>query len=542
MNAQTPGTAATEHLDAVVVGAGFSGLYMLHRLKRAGYAVRLFEAGSSVGGTWYHNRYPGARCDIESMDYSYSFDNDLQQEWSWSERYASQPELLRYLNHIADRYRLRPHIQLNTSVTGAQFDDVTATWTVTTDTGAAVSARWCVMATGCLCVAQVPALPGLDSFAGQWFHSGDWPRDGADFTGKRVGVIGTGSSGTQIIPLVAEQAKHLHVFQRTANFCVPAQNRALGSEEEAAWKAEYPERRARALASKRGNSQPQNDTCYDDLTPDERTAELEARWRAGGLFMMGAFKDLLTNPEANEAAAEFVRAKIRRIVDDPRVAEMLTPRGFHLGTKRLCSVTNYYQTFNRRNVTLVDVKSAPIEEITPTGLRTAAGNYELDVLVFATGFDAMTGSLSRMDIRGQGGKTLAEKWAGGPRTYLGLFTSGFPNLFLLNGAGSPSVFSNMVTSAEQHVEWVVHLLEYATKHGIGRVEATTEAENSWSAEVRATAAATLYQRSPNSWYFGANTPGKPRVFMPYVGGFANYLARTREIATHDYRGLALSAR
>jgi cyclohexanone monooxygenase len=525
-----------------VVGAGFSGLYMLHRLLRAGRSVQLFEQGSGVGGTWYHNRYPGARCDIESMDYSYSYDDDLQQEWSWSERYASQPELLRYLNHVADRYELRRHIRLDTSVVSAHFDDASATWTVTTSDGHAVTARWCLMATGCLTVAQVPDLPGLDSFDGQWLHTGDWPREGVDFTGERVGVIGTGSSGTQLIPIVAEQAAHLHVFQRTANFCMPAQNRPLGTEEEERWKAEYPQRRARARVSGFGHSQPQNDNRYRDLTPEERLAELEARWEAGGLYMMRAFKDVLTDPEANEATAEFVRGKIREVVEDPEVAELLTPRGFHFGTKRLCSGTHYYETFNRDNVTLVDVRPAPIEEITPTGLRTAEASYELDVIVFATGFDAMTGSLSRIDIRGEGGKSLAEKWAEGPRTYLGLSVSGFPNLFLLTGPGSPSVFSNMVNSAEQHVEWVAQFLEDARRHDVRRAEATAEDEDVWVEHVRQAAEATLYARSPNSWFFGANTPGKPRVFMPYVGGVGSYRKRADQIAEQGYPGFVLSSR
>jgi cation diffusion facilitator CzcD-associated flavoprotein CzcO len=542
MNAQTPERTATGQLDAVVVGAGFSGLYMLHRLLRAGYSVRLFEAGSGVGGTWFHNRYPGARCDIESMDYSYSFDDDLQQGWSWSERYASQPELLCYLNHVADRYELRPHIELDTKVVSAHFDDVSAIWTVTTDKGEAITAPWCLMATGCLTVAQVPEFPGLDGFEGQWFHTGDWPREGVDFTGKRVGVIGTGSSGTQLIPIVAEQAAHLHVFQRTANFCMPAQNRQLQAEEEAQWKAEYPARRARARVSGFGHSQPQNPNRYRDLTTEERLAELEARWEAGGLYMMRAFKDVLTDPEANEATAEFVRGKIREIVDDPEVAKLLSPRGFHFGTKRLCSGTYYYETFNRENVTLVDVRSAPIEEITPTGLRTPAASYELDVIVFATGFDAMTGSLSRIDIRGEGGKTLAEKWAEGPRTYLGLSVAGFPNLFLLTGPGSPSVFSNMVNSAEQHVEWVADFLEYARQHDVRRAEATAEDEDAWVEHLREAAEATLYSRSPNSWFFGANTPGKPRVFMPYVGGVGNYRKRADEIAEIGYAGFVLSSR
>ncbi|WP_432856171.1 flavin-containing monooxygenase [Amycolatopsis sp. CA-161197] len=537
---RTPAATSTGRLDAVVVGAGFTGLYLLDRLLRLGFSVRLFEAGSGVGGTWFHNRYPGARCDIESMDYSYSFDDDLQQQWIWHERYAGQPELLRYLDHVADRYELRPHITLDARVTSAHFDDATAEWTVTTQTGESVVARWCLMATGCLTVAQVPEFPGLESFAGQWFHTGDWPRGPVDFSGRRVGVIGTGSSGTQLIPIVAEQAEHLHVFQRTANYCMPARNRPLGTREEALWKAEYPERRARARVSGFGHSQPQNPNRYRDLTAAQRLDELESRWQSGGLYMMRAFQDVLTDPEANEATAEFVRGKIRATVEDPRVAELLVPKGFPFGTKRLCSGTGYYETFNRDNVSLVDVRSAPIEAITPTGLRTAAADYDLDVLVFATGFDAMTGSLSRMDIRGAGGRPLTEKWAAGPRTYLGLSVAGFPNLFLLTGPGSPSVFSNMVNSAEQHVEWVAGFLDHAREHRVRRAEATVEAEDAWVDHVRDAAEATLYARSTETWFFGANTPGKPRVFMPYVGGVGAYRRRADEIAADGYRGFLLS--
>ncbi|GAA4556952.1 NAD(P)/FAD-dependent oxidoreductase [Pseudonocardia xishanensis] len=531
-----------ETYDAVVVGAGFSGLYMLHRLLRSGYRVRVLEAGSGVGGTWHHNRYPGARCDIESMDYSYSFDEELQQEWQWSERYAAQPELLRYLNHVADRHDLRPHIDLDTRVVSAGFDDAADGWTVRTDTGRALRARWCLMATGCLSVAQVPAIAGLDRFTGQWLHTGAWPKEGVSFEGKRVGVIGTGSSGTQLIPIVAEQAEHLHVFQRTANFTMPAQNRPMTEAESAVWKSEYPQRRAHARTSGFGHNQPQNDRRHADMTPAERLAELESRWAAGGLHMMRAFADVMTDAEANEATAEFLRGKIREVVHDPEVAELLSPRGLPFGTKRLCSGTGYYETFNRPDVTLVDVRSAPVQEITATGLRTTTAEYELDVIVFATGFDAMTGSLSRIDVRGEGGKTLAEAWAAGPRTYLGLGVSGFPNLFLLTGPGSPSVFSNMVNSAEQHVEWVADLLDHAHHERIGRIEATADAEAAWTTHLADVAGRTLYSRARNSWFHGANVPGKPQVFMPYLGGVGEYRRRADEIARQDYAGFQLTSR
>jgi cation diffusion facilitator CzcD-associated flavoprotein CzcO len=523
-------------VDAVVVGAGFAGVYALYRLRQLGWSVQVFEAGSDIGGTWYHNRYPGARCDIESLDYSYSFDEDLQQEWRWSERYASQPELLRYIHHVADRHDLWRDIRLDSRVTTATFDETTDRWTVRTEDGGVVSARFCVLATGVLSVAQVPAIEGLDTFQGRWFHTGDWPHEGVDVTGQRVGVIGTGSSGTQLIPIVAEQAAHLTVFQRTANFCMPAQNHPMIAEVERQWKAEYPERRAKARVSGFGHNQLSNPTKAMEVSAEEREREFELRWQLGGLYMMRAFSDILVDPVANEECAEFVRGKIREIVRDPAVAELLTPRGFHFGTKRLCSGTGYYETFNRENVSLVDVRQAPIERITPTGLATSEAEYELDVVIFATGFDAMTGSMLKIDIRGVGGRTLQEKWAHGPRSYLGVAPAGFPNLFVVAGPGSPSVFSNMVNSIEQHVEWISALLANADLRGVRRIEATADAEDAWVAHVDEVAHRTLYPRSPNSWFFGANTPGKPRVFMPYVGGVGTYRQIADDVAAKDYEG------
>jgi cation diffusion facilitator CzcD-associated flavoprotein CzcO len=523
-------------VDAVVIGAGFAGVYALYRLRRLGWSVQVFEAGSDIGGTWYHNRYPGARCDIESLDYSYSFDEDLQQEWHWSERYASQPELLRYIHHVADRHDLWRDIRLDSRVTTATFDETTDRWTVRTEDGGVVSARFCVLATGVLSVAQVPAIEGLDTFQGRWFHTGDWPHEGVDVTGQRVGVIGTGSSGTQLIPVVAEQAAHLTVFQRTANFCMPAQNHPMVAEVERQWKAEYPERRAKARVSGFGHNQLSNPKKAMEVSAEEREREFELRWQLGGLYMMRAFSDILVDPVANEECAEFVRGKIREIVRDPAVAELLTPRGFHFGTKRLCSGTGYYETFNRENVSLVDVRRAPIERITPTGLATSDAEYELDVIVFATGFDAMTGSMLKIDIRGIGGRTLQEKWAHGPRSYLGVAPAGFPNLFVVAGPGSPSVFSNMVNSIEQHVEWISALLAHADLRGVRRIEATADAERAWVEHVDEVARRTLYPRSPNSWFFGANTPGKPRVFMPYVGGVGTYRQIADDVAAKDYEG------
>jgi len=536
----SPGPVApTEVLecDAVVVGTGWAGLYSLYRLRELGLSVRVFEAGRSIGGTWHHNRYPGARCDIESLDYSYSFSEELQQEWEWKERYASQPEILAYMNHVADRFDLRRDIQLDTRVESATFDEEQSRWKVLTNKGDHVSARYCIMATGVLSVAQVPAMKGLESFQGDWFHTGAWPK-GVDFTGKRVGVIGTGSSGTQLIPIVAEQAEHLFVFQRTPNFTMPAQNHPMDPDVERQWKAEYPERRRFARQSSFGHNQVSNDKLVMEVSAAERLREFEKRWELGGLYMMRAFKDILVDPVGNEEAAEFVRSKIREIVHDPVTAEALTPRGFYFGTKRLCSGTNYYETFNRNDVRLVNVRTTPIQEITPTGLRTQDAHYKLDVIVFATGFDAMTGSLTKIDIRGRDGETLQEHWKHGPRTYLGLATAGFPNMFIIAGPGSPSVFSNMVTSIEQHVEWVAECLKYLWHHDLEQIEATKSAEDAWVKHVNEVGNQTLYPRSPNSWFFGANTPGKPVVFMPYVGGVGNYAKKIAEVATSDYTGFA----
>jgi cation diffusion facilitator CzcD-associated flavoprotein CzcO len=502
-------------------------------------SVHVLEAGRGIGGTWYHNRYPGARCDIESLDYSYSFDDGLQQEWSWSERYASQPEILRYINHVADRFDLRGNIQLDTKVTSAVFDEDSNEWTLSTDAGEVFEARFAVMATGVLSVPQIPSTKGLEDFRGEWYHSGDWPLEGVDVRGKRVGVIGTGSSGTQMIPILAEQADELLVFQRTPNFCMPAQNHPIKPEVEQEWKATYPERRAFARQSGFGHNQVTNPKSGKEVTAEERLAELENRWDLGGLYMMRAFKDILVDKEVNEEASEFVRGKIRSIVADAETAEALSPRHLPLGTKRLCSGTGYYETFNRDNVTLVNVKESAIERISATGVRTADADYDVDVLVFATGFDAMTGALNRLNPVGRGGLQLRDHWAAGPQTYLGLTVSGFPNMFIIAGPGSPSVFSNMVTSIEQHVEWIADAIEYLDSNGLKTIEASREAERGWVQHVNEVAEGTLYRESKATWFYGANIPGKPVVFMPYVGGVGNYWKRITELARAGYSGFVL---
>jgi len=527
--------------DAIVVGAGFAGMYMLHRLRGLGLNVRVFEAGSDVGGTWYWNRYPGARCDVESMEYSYSFSEELQQEWTWKERYAPQPEILAYANHVADRFDLRRDIAFDTRVLSAAFDEATDLWTVRTDRGHVARAPFCIMAVGCLSLPRMPEFEGRDSFQGRLYHTGQWPKEGVDFTGQRVGVIGTGSSAIQAIPQIARQAAHLYVFQRTPNFSVPAMNRPLDPDFVADFKARYPEVRARARrmpAGIAGMAIPERSALEDD--PQERQRRFEAGWGKGGTAFTRIYKDLLTDVRANETAAEFVRAKIRSIVKDPAVAEKLAPRDHPIGTKRICLDIDYFETYNRDNVTLVDVRNAPIESITPRGVRTAAGEYALDAIVFATGFDAMTGPLLGIDVRNGAGATLADKWSAGPRTYLGLMTAGFPNLFMITGPGSPSVLTNMIMSIEQHVDWITDCIAHLRDRGVRRMEADPTSEDRWVEHVNAVADQTLLPKTA-SWYVGANVPGKPRVFMPYIGGLGAYRTRCDEVAANGYEGFRLTA-
>ncbi|MGD9600295.1 MAG: flavin-containing monooxygenase [Gammaproteobacteria bacterium] len=524
--------------DALVVGAGFAGLYMLHRLRALGLRTRVFEAGSGPGGTWFWNRYPGARCDVPSMEYSYQFSADLQQDWHWSERYATQPEILRYVHHVADRFDLWPDLQFNTRVTSAHFDAARNRWTVTLDSGVELTARFCVMATGCLSSANLPDIPGRDSFQGPTYHTGHWPHDGVDFTGKRVGIIGTGSSALQSIPIIAQQAAQLTVFQRTATYAIPARNAPLDPAEVARIKAHYPEIRARNWQEPFGVDFHQRPESAHAVSAEERTREFEKRWQEGTLGFLAAFSDLLIDQTANDYAAEFIRNKIRAIVKDPATAAKLLPKQV-VGCKRLCLDTQYYETFNRDNVTLVDVSGTPIACITPDGLKVGDTAYTFDCLVFATGFDAMTGALDRIDIRGRGGLALKEKWHAGPRTYLGLAMAGFPNLFTVSGPGSPSVLSNMLPTIEQHVNWIADCIGYLETHGRKTIEARADAEDAWVAHVNEVADMTLYPRC-NSWYLGANIPGKPRIFMPYIG-VPPYVEKCRQVAANDYEGFALTA-
>jgi cyclohexanone monooxygenase len=527
-------------LDVVVVGAGFAGMYMLHRLRGLGMSAIVFEAGSDVGGTWFWNRYPGARCDVESMQYSFGFCDALQQEWRWSELYAGQSEILRYAQHVADRLDLRRDIRFETRVTALHFDAAAAHWIVRTDRGESVAARFCVMATGCLSTAKVPDFPGLGGFRGQTYHTGAWPHEGVDFSGQTVGIIGTGSSAIQAIPVIARQAAHLFVFQRTPNYSIPAHNRPMTPDYERQWKADYADRRHRAKQMRTAILLELNDKPALQATEAERLAEYEARWRAGGIPFMAAFNDLLLSQAANDTAAAFVRAKIRAIVRDPAVAERLMPTDYPIGTKRICLDTDYFETFNRDNVTLVDVRSAPVAAITRDGLRTREASYRLDSIVFATGFDAMTGTLLAIDITGRDGCRLREAWAMGPRAYLGLMSAGFPNLFMVTGPGSPSVISNMIMSIEQHVDWIADCLAHLRSHGLATIEATAAAEDAWTAHVAEAGDRTLYPRA-NSWYMGANIPGKPRVLLPYLGGFPAYQRKCDEVAAQGYAGFRMQA-
>ncbi len=530
------GKGTATDFDVVVVGAGFAGLVMLYRLRQIGVTARAYETGNGVGGTWFWNRYPGARCDVESMEYSYQFSPELQQEWNWTERYSAQPEILRYINHVADRFDLRRDIQLSTRVTTATYDEGNALWTVETDRGDRVTARFLVMATGCLSAANTPNFPGRDSFAGRSLHTGAWPQEGVDFTGKRVGIIGTGSSGIQSIPVIADECAHLTVFQRTPNFSVPAGNRPLTVAERDRVKAVYPEFRAANSLTPFGVNFDSTGISALAVSDDARVNEYEERWEKGGLRFLGAFVDLMFDRDANATAAEFVRDKIRSIVKDPEVAAMLTPKDV-IGCKRLCSDTGYFEAFNRPNVKLVDVAADPIVEITKDGLRTQTRAFEFDTLVYATGFDAMTGALTRIDIRGKGGAKLADAWSAGPRTYLGVATVGFPNLFLVTGPGSPSVLSNMVPSVEQHAQWISSCIRDLRDRGTRSIEAQPDAQDSWVGHVNEVAGTTLYPQC-NSWYLGSNVPGKPRVFMPYLG-YATYVEKCNEVAANGYEGFTL---
>jgi cation diffusion facilitator CzcD-associated flavoprotein CzcO len=539
-NNNAASAAPTSVYDAIVVGAGFSGLYQLYQLRdKLGLSVLVLEAGDGVGGTWHWNRYPGARCDSESYYYSYSFSKELQDEWQWIERYPEHSEIRRYLNHVADRFDLRRDIRLETRVQAARYEDTSKRWTITTETGETFASQFFITAVGCLSSANIPKIAGLDTFKGQWYHTGRWPQEGVDFAGKRVGLIGTGSTGIQATPVIAEQALHLTVFQRTANYSVPARNGMLTPEFLEEVKANYDEIRDKARSSTNGHPFDVFEKSALEVSPEERLKRYEAAWEFGGLRFRATFNDLIRNKAANDTAAEFIRAKIREIVKDPATAARLTPTDHPFASKRPPIDSSYFETFNRENVALVDVKATPIVEVTPDGIRTSDAEYPLDIIVFATGFDALTGPLLAMDIQGSDGRSLRNDWLTGPRTYLGLQTPGYPNMFTITGPGSPSVLTNMPVAIEQHTQWVTECIRHMRENGLERIEASQEASDKWVEHVNAAANETLLPLANSSWYLGANIPGKPRVFMPYAGGMAHYANICAEVAKENYKGFVI---
>jgi cation diffusion facilitator CzcD-associated flavoprotein CzcO len=526
--------------ELLIVGAGFAGLYMLHKARCMGLQAVVVEAAPSVGGTWYHNRYPGARVDIQSMEYSYSFDEALQQEWQWSERYAPQPELLRYANHVADRFALRDGIVLGTRIAAAHFDEAAQRWSVRAEDGRCWDARFLVMASGPLSSPNRPDFAGLDNFDGPVFHTADWPHEPVDFSGRRVAVVGTGSSAVQAIPIIARQARELTVFQRTAAYAAPAHNGPLDRELEARVKADYAGFRARnrRMHGGFGSLLPPNPQSALAATPEQRQAAFEERWQIGGFALLGAYNDLLLNLQSNGFAAEFVRGKIRGIVKDPATAALLCPT-HTLGCKRLCVDSGYYDTFNLPQVKLVDIAQQPIERFHARGLHTGGRSFEFDALVLATGFDAMTGTMLRLDLRGRGGLSIRDKWHAGPLNYLGLGIAGFPNLFNIAGPGSTSAFTNVIPAIEQHVDWIADCIGHLRTHGLATIEAGEAAEAAWAEHVNAAARRTVFL-SCNSWYLGANIPGKPRMFMPLADGFPRYADHCAAVARNGYEGFVLS--
>ena len=527
-------------LDAIVVGAGFSGLYQLLLLRdKLGLSVKVLDTAQGVGGTWYWNRYPGARCDSESHSYAYYFSKELLNEWEWSERYPQQPEILRYLNHVADRFNLRSDIVLGTKVQSAHYSDADKRWHVTTDQGQTYVAKYFITAVGCLSSANIPSIAGLEAFEGQWFHTGEWPHEGVDFTGKKVGVVGTGSTGIQAIPVIAEQAKHLTVFQRTANYSIPARNVPL--DESFKRYAKENADHFREVMTSNTNAHPFriSERLVHDVSDEERNQIYEEAWLKGGLQFRATFKDLLQNPDSNRTAADFIRNKIRQTVTDPVKAEQLSDIDHPFAAKRPPIDSGYFETFNSDHVDLVNLRETPIECITPLGIKTSTTEFNLDIIVFATGFDAMTGSLLKMDIQGRHGVTLQNTWQAGPLNYLGLQVPGFPNMFTVTGPGSPSVLCNMPPAIEHHVEWITNCIEHLQKNKLDFIEASQDASESWVATVNAAANETLLPQAKHSWYLGANVPGKPRVFMPYPGGFLRYRTTCDEVVNKGYAGFVV---
>lgn len=527
-------------VDVVIIGAGFSGLYLLHRLRKQGLSTRCFERGDGVGGTWYWNRYPGARCDVESMQYSYGFDDTLQQAWNWPEKFSGHADIRAYADHVTDRFGLRPHIDFETEVRAAHYDEGLRLWRIETSAGEKLCGRHFVMAGGCISTAQIPSFEGLSDYTGRTYHTGRWPHEPVSFAGLRVAVIGTGSSAIQAIPVIAVEAAHLTVFQRQANFTIPSRNHPMTADYANTWKKDYAQKRKEMRNMPNGVLRELNDKSALAVSEEERLATYEERWRIGGSGFLGAFNDILTNREANDTMAEFVRNKIRQTVKDPVTAELLCSKTHPIGTKRLCVDSGYFETYNRDNVELVDISQTPITRLTPRGLTVNQRSFAFDAIVFATGFDAMTGTLFNVDIRGRAGLELKTKWAAGPRTYLGLMTESFPNLFMITGPGSPSVKSNMITSIEQHVELVADTIIHMRDQGLAVIEPELTAEVEWGDHVQEVAYKTLFPQA-NSWYMGANIPGKPRLFMPYIAGVGRYRQICDEVVAKGYKGFRFEA-
>ncbi|MGE4243121.1 flavin-containing monooxygenase [Ramlibacter sp.] len=530
----------TSTVDAVIVGAGFAGLYAIKKLRDAGFRIQAFEQGDGIGGTWYWNQYPGARVDLECWDYSYSFSPELQDEWDWSERYPTAQELMKYLEHVADRFKLREHIQFNTRVDTAEFDETRNLWRIRTSDGKTTLARFFVPASGVLSVPKPPEYPGVDTFKGEAYHTGRWPKTEVKFEGKRIGVIGTGSSGVQTIQALAGKCKHLTVFQRTAVFVVPAKNHALTKAMRDRVRLGYAERREISRITRFGIAAPMSVESALEATPEEMAMKYENAWTNSQLLgFRQCYGDILSDDKANETVADFIRGKIRSIVKKPEVAQKLLPYGFPFGTKRPCLGDTYYSVYNRDDVTLVDLKATPIEKFVPEGIVTSEGLIELDMIIYATGYDALSGALTRIDVRGVGGRKLTDKWADGAKTYLGLLTAGFPNLFTVTGPGSPGPLANMSMSIEQHIDWITNCMTYMRDKGYDRIDAQPEFEESWMQGVQDIVKRTLYLKA-NSWYLGANVPGKPKVFLPYLGGHGTYRKKCESVAQAGYEGFTLS--
>jgi cation diffusion facilitator CzcD-associated flavoprotein CzcO len=527
-------------VDVLVVGAGFSGLYAMHKLRdELGLLVQGFETADGVGGTWYWNRYPGARCDSAGSVYCFTFNQDIINEWTWSEKYPAQPEILRYLNFVADKLDLKRSFRFSTRIESMTWDEATNHWEVRTNDGDVVHARYVISAVGCLSASNKANFKGMGNFTGESYHTAQWPHHPVSFAKQRVAVIGTGSTAIQAIPVIAEDAAHLTIFQPTPNFSTPAKNYALTPQEQQRYREEAAALHDRIKRTFAGQDLEQIQKSAKDDSPEERKRNFDKLFEAGDFsFWLANYQDVLSDPESNELAAEYLRDRIRQTVRNPAVAEKLVPRSYPYGTKRQALDTNYYETFNRDNVSLVDVNEDPIEEITPKGIRTRNGEHEFDIVVYALGFDAITGPINRMRIVGRGGEVLSEKWKDGARNYLGLSVAGFPNFFTVTGPGSPSVLSNMPVSIEQHVEWIVGAIQYAEEHGIGVIEARPDAEAEWTGHVNDVAAATLFPRAA-SWYMGANVPGKPRVFMPYIGGVGTYREKCDDDVSSNYKGFDL---